>query len=62
VTSAQTAFAILTGVFVTAGAILLDRGEVGAGWLLLGLSATAFVMLGAMIIISAFAARARTQP
>ena len=62
--TAQSAFATLAGVFAAIGALLLERStngsSVGAGWVLVILAVTGFVMLGWMIIADA-RARANRQ-
>jgi hypothetical protein len=62
--TAQSAFATLAGVFAVIGALLLERStnnaSTAAGWLLVALAYTGFVMLGWMIIADA-RARANRQ-
>ncbi len=52
-TSAQTAFATLIGVFAVTGALLLIFNEPVAAWLLIAVALVAFGLLVWMIITSA---------
>lgn len=50
VNAAQTAWAVLTGLLVIAGCVLVGLGEYPTGWPLIALGALGYVALGAMIV------------